>query len=251
MHYDVIVVGAGLAGLTATCELIDAGKKVLLVDQEPENSIGGQAFWSFGGLFLVDSPEQRRMGIKDNKELAWQDWCGAAGFDRLEDEDSWGYKWAKAYVDFAAGEKYDWLKSNGIQFFPVVGWAERGGALAGGHGNSVPRFHIVWGTGPGLVEPFVTKVLTAVEAGYIDFKPRHQVTELMTKDFTVTSTDSPSYAGGIVGWANKKTIVSTCVNTGRVLSTTRYTGSETSSSTFYRIAYAGGIAQKSIAIVLS
>ena len=109
MHYDVIVIGAGLAGLTATCELIDAGKKVLLVDQEPENSIGGQAFWSFGGLFLVDSPEQRRMGIKDNKELAWQDWLGAAGFDRLEDEDSWGYKWAKAYVDFAAGEKYEWL----------------------------------------------------------------------------------------------------------------------------------------------
>ena len=185
MHYDVIVIGAGLAGLTATCELIDAGKKVLLVDQEPENSIGGQAFWSFGGLFLVDSPEQRRMGIKDNKELAWQDWLGAAGFDRLEDEDSWGYKWAKAYVDFAAGEKYEWLKSYGIKFFPVVGWAERGGALAGGHGNSVPRFHIVWGTGPALVEPFANKVLEAVQAGRIDYKPRHQVTELITKDGAV------------------------------------------------------------------
>ena len=140
MHYDAIVIGAGLAGLTAVCQLLDAQKKVLLVDQEPENSIGGQAFWSFGGLFLVDTPEQRRLGIKDSKELAWQDWRGSAGFDRLEDEDYWAYEWAKAYVDFAAGEKYDWLKSQGIQFFPVVGWAERGGALAGGTGIRFPAF---------------------------------------------------------------------------------------------------------------
>ncbi|MEK4427000.1 FAD-binding dehydrogenase [Solibacillus sp. FSL K6-1523] len=186
MKYDVIVVGAGLAGLTATSQLIDAGKKVLLVDQETENSIGGQAFWSFGGLFLVDSPEQRRMGIKDSKELAWQDWIGSAGFDRLEDEDSWAYKWAKAYVDFATEEKYEWLKSHGIQFFPVVGWAERGGALAGGHGNSVPRFHIVWGTGPALVEPFAEKVLKAASLGQVDYMPRHQVTELIIDGNTIT-----------------------------------------------------------------
>lgn len=186
MHYDVIVIGAGLAGLTATCQLIDAGKKVLLLDQEPENSIGGQAFWSFGGLFLVDSPEQRRLRIKDSKDLAWQDWCGSASFDRIEDEDSWAVKWAKAYVDFAAGEKYEWLKSHGIKFFPVVGWAERGGSLAGGHGNSVPRFHIVWGTGPALVEPFANKVLKAAKSGLIDYKPRHQVTELMTTDTAIT-----------------------------------------------------------------
>ena len=185
MTYDVIVVGAGLAGLTATCELIDAGKKVLLVDQEPANSIGGQAFWSFGGVFLVDSPEQRRLGIKDSKDLAWQDWLGTAGFDRLDDEDTWGYKWARAYVDFAASEKYSWLKSKGIKFFPVVGWAERGGSLAGGHGNSVPRFHIVWGTGPGLVEPFANKVLEAAASGRIDYKPRHKVTELITENGAV------------------------------------------------------------------
>ena len=185
MTYDVIVVGAGLAGLTATCELIDAGKKVLLVDQEPANSIGGQAFWSFGGVFLVNSPEQRRLGIKDSKDLAWQDWLGTAGFDRLDDEDTWGYKWAKAYVDFAASEKYSWLKSKGIKFFPVVGWAERGGSLAGGHGNSVPRFHIVWGTGPGLVEPFANKVLEAASSGRIDYKPRHKVTELITENGAV------------------------------------------------------------------
>lgn len=174
------MIGAGLAGLTAVCELVDAGKRVLVVDQENEQSIGGQAFWSFGGLFLVDSPEQRRLGIKDSHALAWQDWLGTAGFDRLEDEDAWGYKWAKAYVEFAAGEKYSWLKSKGISFFPVVGWAERGGSLAGGHGNSVPRFHIVWGTGPGLVEPFAKQVLSARNRGKLDYKPRHQVTELVT-----------------------------------------------------------------------
>jgi len=182
MKYDVAIVGAGLAGLVAACELVDAKKKILLVDQEPENSMGGQAYWSFGGIFLVNSPEQRRLGIKDSKELAWQDWQGTAGFDRLEDEDSWAYKWARAYVDFAAGEKYDWLKSKGIKFFPVVGWAERGGSLAGGHGNSVPRFHIVWGTGPGIVKPFVDKVKKAIKEGFIDFKPRHRVDEFIQQD---------------------------------------------------------------------
>ncbi|AJK86465.1 MULTISPECIES: FAD-binding dehydrogenase [Lysinibacillus] len=182
MKYDVAIVGAGLAGLVAACELVDAKKKILLVDQEPENSLGGQAFWSFGGIFLVNSPEQRRLGIKDSKELAWQDWLGTAGFDRLEDEDSLAYKWARAYVDFAAGEKYDWLKSKGIKFFPVVGWAERGGSLAGGHGNSVPRFHIVWGTGPGIVKPFVDKVKKAIKDGYIEFKPRHRVDEFIQQD---------------------------------------------------------------------
>ncbi|KOS71615.1 FAD-binding dehydrogenase [Lysinibacillus contaminans] len=186
MKYDVAIVGAGLAGLVAACELVDAKKRVLLVEQESENSIGGQAFWSFGGLFLVDSPEQRRLGIKDSKELAWQDWLGTAGFDRLEDEDSWAMKWARAYVDFAAGEKYEWLKSFGIKFFPVVGWAERGGSLAGGHGNSVPRFHIVWGTGPGIIKPFVDKVKKAIEAGFIDFKPRHRVDEFMQQEGRIT-----------------------------------------------------------------
>ncbi len=149
MDADVIVVGAGLAGLAATAELADAGKKVLLLDQEPEASLGGQAFWSFGGLMFVDSPEQRRMGIKDSRDLALQDWLGSAGFDRLDDEDKWARQWAEAYVDFAAGEKRPWLHAQGVRFFPVVGWAERGGYNADGHGNSVPRFHITWGTGPG------------------------------------------------------------------------------------------------------
>ncbi|TFE52822.1 FAD-binding dehydrogenase [Streptomyces sp. ICN441] len=173
---DVIVIGAGLAGLAATAELADAGRKVLLLDQEPEQSIGGQAHWSFGGLFLVDSPEQRRMRIRDSHALARQDWLGTAGFDR--EEDHWPRRWAEAYVDFAAGEKRPWLHAQGVRFFPVVGWAERGGYDAGGHGNSVPRFHITWGTGPGLVEPFERRVREGVARGLVELRSRHRVTGL-------------------------------------------------------------------------
>ncbi|AQT71764.1 FAD-binding dehydrogenase [Streptomyces sp. fd1-xmd] len=173
---DVIVIGAGLAGLVATAELVEAGRKVILLDQEPEQSIGGQAHWSFGGLFLVDSPEQRRMRIKDSRDLALQDWLGTAGFDR--EEDAWPRRWAEAYVDFAAGEKRPWLHSRGVRFFPVVGWAERGGYDASGPGNSVPRFHITWGTGPGLVEPFERRVREGVARGLVRLAFRHRVTAL-------------------------------------------------------------------------
>ncbi|RYJ20672.1 fumarate/succinate/L-aspartate dehydrogenase [Streptomyces sp. L-9-10] len=176
---DVIVIGAGLAGLVAAAELVDAGRTVIVLDQEPERSIGGQAHWSFGGLFLVDSPEQRRMRIKDSRDLALQDWLGTAGFDRPED-DHWPRKWAEAYVDFAAGEKRAWLHGQGMRFFPVVGWAERGGYDATGHGNSVPRFHITWGTGPGVVEPFERRVRAGVAKGLVTFRFRHRVTGLAT-----------------------------------------------------------------------
>ncbi|WP_078548605.1 FAD-binding dehydrogenase [Litchfieldia alkalitelluris] len=186
MNYDVIVVGAGLAGLVATVEIADKGYRVLLLDQEPEASIGGQAWWSFGGLFLVDSPEQRRMGIKDSKDLAWQDWIGSAGFDRLEDEDFWAYQWAKAYVEFAACEKREWLYKMGVRFFPVVGWAERGGYLAEGHGNSVPRFHIVWGTGPGIVAPFEKRVQELRKNSLVDYRPRQRVDQLLIEEGNVT-----------------------------------------------------------------
>ncbi|GAA0314949.1 hypothetical protein GCM10008967_01820 [Bacillus carboniphilus] len=186
MEYDAIVIGAGLAGLVATAEIADSGKKVLLLDQESEANLGGQAWWSFRGLFLIDSPEQRRLGIKDSKELAWQDWLGTAGFDRENDEDLWARKWAEAYVDFATGEKRQWLHNMGVRFFPVVGWAERGGYIADGHGNSVPRFHIVWGTGPGIVAPFERRVREHIKNGFVDYRPRHRVDELLTNDGAIT-----------------------------------------------------------------
>ncbi|MBB4638999.1 FAD-binding dehydrogenase [Longimicrobium terrae] len=180
---DVIIVGAGLAGLVAAAEITGAGKRVIVVDQEPEANLGGQAFWSFGGLFLVDSPEQRRMRIRDSRELALRDWMGTAGFDR--EEDAWPRRWAEAYVDFAAGEKRSWLNERGIRFFPVVGWAERGGYGAIGHGNSVPRFHVTWGTGPAVVEPFIQRARQAAKDGRLTFRFRHRV-------------DGLSMTGGVV-----------------------------------------------------
>ncbi|MBJ6999222.1 FAD-binding dehydrogenase [Streptomyces sp. CRPSP2-6A1] len=184
MDADVIVVGAGLAGLVAAHELTSRGRRVALVDQENAANLGGQAYWSFGGLFLVDSPEQRRIGIKDSFELAWSDWRGSARFDRIEDEDSWAVRWARAYVEFAAGEKRSWLQGHGIELLPTVGWAERGDLRADGHGNSVPRFHIAWGTGTGVVEPFVRYARAAARDGLLTFYHRHQVDDLVIEDGT-------------------------------------------------------------------
>uniref|UniRef100_UPI00245809AA FAD-binding dehydrogenase n=1 Tax=Nocardia cyriacigeorgica TaxID=135487 RepID=UPI00245809AA len=182
---EVIVVGAGLAGLVATYELVKAGRRVLVLDQENRNNLGGQAFWSLGGLFFVDSPEQRRLGIKDSYELALQDWMGSAGFDRA-DEDHWARQWAREYVRFAATEKRDYLHALGLRVTPLVGWAERGGAGADGHGNSVPRFHITWGTGPEVVRVFAEPVLEGERKGLVRFAFRHRVDELVVEDGAVT-----------------------------------------------------------------
>src|SRR3954463_2298410 len=184
MDTDVIVVGHGLGGLAAAAEGADAGRRVILVDQEGEQSLGGQAFWSLGGLFLVDTPEQRRMGVQDSHELALSDWFGSAQFDR--EEHLWPQRWAEAYVDFAAGEKRAWLRAMGHRIFPVVGWAGRGDGRADGHGNSVPRFHLTWGTGPGLVEPFERRVRAAVASGRVTLAFRHRVDELVVTGGTAT-----------------------------------------------------------------
>jgi len=192
---DVIVVGAGLAGLVATHELAKAGKRVLVLDQESRGNLGGQAYWSLGGLFFVDSPEQRRMGIKDSAELALQDWMGSAGFDRVDPapdapagtrgEDEWPVRWARSYVDFAATEKRGYLRDLGLRSVPMVGWAERGGARAESHGNSVPRFHLTWGTGPEVVRVFEEPVLRAEQRGLVTFGFRHRVDEVVLEDGVV------------------------------------------------------------------
>jgi predicted oxidoreductase len=175
-HADAIVIGAGLAGLVAACELIDAGRRIIILEQEPEQSLGGQAFWSFGGLFLVDSKEQRRLRIRDSRDRAWTDWQNAAGFDRAEDH--WPKRWAEAYVDWAASEKRSWLRARGLRFFPIVGWAER-------RYNSVPRFHVTWGTGPGVIEPFVQRVREAQRRGLAELRFRHQVDAITTTNGVV------------------------------------------------------------------
>ena len=177
MDTDVIVVGAGLSGLVAAYELASGDRSVILLDAEPIGSIGGQAHWSLGGLFMVNSPEQRRLRIHDSEELALADWLGSAAFDRLEDY--WPRRWADAYVHFAAGEQRRWLHDFGVRWFPLVQWAERGGYAVPGHGNSVPRFHILWGTGPALVEPFADVVMHSQR---VRIRSRHQVTFLEADD---------------------------------------------------------------------
>lgn len=204
---DVLVIGWGLAGLVAATEAVAAGRRVVIVDQEPRNNLGGQAFWSFGGLFFVDSPEQRRMGISDSIDLARQDWFATAGFDR--DEDLWPRRWADAYLQFAHEEKRSWLRSKGVRFFPVVGWAERGGYTATGPGNSVPRFHITWGTGPGLVAPFQAAAEEAEAAGLLTILPRHKVTSLLLSDGAVVGAQGDVLApsGASRGVATSRDIV--------------------------------------------
>src|SRR3954471_25011553 len=192
MDTDVIVVGHGLAGLAAAGEVADAGRRVVLLDQEPEQSFGGQAFWSLGGLFLVDTPEQRRLGVHDSHDLALSDWMGSAQFDR--EEDLWPRRWAEAYVDFAAGEKRSWLRGMGHRVFPVVGWAERGDGRADGHGNSVPRFHLTWGTGPGVVAPFEKRVREHVSTGRITLRFRHRVDGLVVSGGTVVGVEGRTLA---------------------------------------------------------
>ena len=203
---DVVVVGAGLAGLVAAAELADAGRKVIVVEQEPRASLGGQAHWSFGGLFLIDSPEQRRLRIRDSLALARQDWFGSAGFDR--EEDHWPKAWADAYLDFAAGEKRSWLHRQGMRWFPIVGWAERGGYLATGHGNSVPRFHVTWGTGPGVLEPFLRRVAEAEAKGLIELRFRHRVTGLTRSGGAIDGVEGEVLEESPVerGQANSRTV---------------------------------------------
>ncbi|MCL4675806.1 MAG: FAD-binding dehydrogenase, partial [Pararhodobacter sp.] len=174
---EAIVVGAGLAGLVAACELCARGVSVAIVDQEGEQNLGGQAFWSLGGLFMVDTPEQRRMKIRDSPALALSDWMGSAQFDRVQDE--WPRRVAEAYVEFASGAMRPWLAGLGMRWFPVVGWAERGGEMAHRHGNSVPRFHVTWGTGPGVLAPFLRLAREHVAAGRLRFAFRHRVTEIV------------------------------------------------------------------------
>src|SRR2546428_3147797 len=197
---DVIVVGAGLTGLVATAELADAGRRVILIEQEPDTWLGGQAFWSLGGLFLVNSPEQRRLGVRDSHERALNDWMVTAGFDRPEDQ--WPRKWAEACVAFAASEKRSWLRSQGVRFFPIVGWAERGGSLPGGPGNSVPRFHVTWGTGPGVVAPFGRRVRDAAARGLVRLMFRHRV-------------DTLTETGGVVDGVGGAILEPSAVSRGR------------------------------------
>lgn len=178
---DVVIVGGGIAGITAAIELLNLGQKVILFDRDLKENFGGLAKESFGGMFFVDTPQQRRAGIKDTPELALKDWHSVANFS---DDDIWPKKWAETYVYNCKEEVYEWLKKLGIKFFPVVNWVERGLFTPG---NSYPRFHIVWGTGYELSNVLVKSLTSHPKASsHLQLYFRHKVEKLITDSGTIT-----------------------------------------------------------------
>jgi predicted oxidoreductase len=146
---DVVIAGGGLAGLTTAYELLDRGLRVLILDRDSEDRLGGLAKRSFGGVMFVDTPHQRKLGIEDDPELAWSDWQSFAHFG---EDDGWPQRWARSYVERSVDLIFDWLTGHGAEFLPLVNWAERGLFRPG---NSVPRWHIAWGTGFAIIESVV------------------------------------------------------------------------------------------------
>ncbi len=166
---EVVVIGAGLAGMVTALELLDAGKRVVMLDAAARDRFGGLALSSFGGMFFVDSPEQRKNGIKDSVDLAMGDWVR---YGELDPDDVWPYRWAEAYVNRCTEEVRDWLAERDVSFFRAVGWTERGYFVPG---NSVPRFHIVWGTGEGIVLPLIPRLEAHEKAGRLQLHFGHTV----------------------------------------------------------------------------
>jgi len=160
---DVVIVGAGIAGLVAAHECLEKGKSVTIIDRHAEEHVGGLARTAFGGMALVGTPIQKRMGVRDTPELALSDWQSFAEFSG---DDNWPKLWAESYVEQSAERVFHWLREKGMRFMPAVNWVERGNY---GPGNSVPRYHIMWGTGLGLVERFVELIEAHPNAGKIRF----------------------------------------------------------------------------------
>lgn len=173
---DIVIVGGGIAGITAAIELLNFDKKVLIVDRDTKENFGGLAKESFGGMFFVDTPQQRRAGIKDSPELAFKDWCSVAQFG---EGDELPRAWARAYVYNCTSHVYEWLKSKGVSFFPVVHWVERGLFKPG---NSFPRFHMVWGTGSELTNVLIKRLLNHPKAlTNLEIVYQHKGEELLTE----------------------------------------------------------------------
>jgi predicted oxidoreductase len=169
---DVLIIGGGIAGITTALELLDGGKSVLLIDRDDESVFGGLARESFGGMFFVDSPEQRRQGIRDSAELAFSDWCSFAEFGA---DDDLPRAWAKAYVSRATADVHGFVRRYGVSFLPVVNWVERGEFRPG---NSVPRFHVAWGTGKGLAEALIAALRAHRNIGRLTLRFNQRVERL-------------------------------------------------------------------------
>lgn len=172
---DVLIIGGGLAGIVAALELLSAGRRVVLLDRDREETFGGLARESFGGILMVGTPEQRRTGIPDTPELALADWLSFGGFGRDEVAEYWPRRWAEAYVHDSLGEVYRWLRGLGVRFLPMPLWVERG---QHGGGNSVPRWHVTWGTGQVLATTLIGHLLNHPRRHALTLCFGHRVEEL-------------------------------------------------------------------------
>ncbi len=173
---DVLVVGGGLAGIITAYELLNSGKKIIIIDRDTEENFGGLAKWAFGGMLFVDTPHQRRMGIRDSYEIARKDWFSFAQFD---EEEYWGKLWAEQYLHLCTDFGYRFLRQHGINFFPVLNWPERGLTV---HGNSLPRFHMVWGTGWSLVTEFIKCLKNHPKKENLQVIFNHRVTDITVEN---------------------------------------------------------------------
>lgn len=184
LRTEVLIVGGGIAGITAAWELLDAGRKVVILDRDVESEFGGLAKKSFGGMFFADSPVQRKRGIRDRADIAFEDWCAVAEFDP---EDELPKRWAEAFVYNSTEHVYHFLTARGIRFFPMVQWVERGLFK---RGNSLPRFHLVWGTGHELSERLKSELFRHPKAGTnLEVKYGHCVESLTTAAGRVTGVE--------------------------------------------------------------
>ena len=172
---DVAIAGAGIAGIAAAIEALDRGRRVVLLDRDLEENLGGQAKDAFGGLWFAGTPLQRKRGIKDSAELGLSDWLA---FGELTHEDTWPHAWARAYVERCVPEVHDWLVALGIRFMPMPMWVERGLYTPG---NSVPRFHLVWGTGRVLSDRLVGRLLEHPRRDLLELRFGHRVDALVSR----------------------------------------------------------------------
>jgi hypothetical protein len=173
---DTIIIGGGLAGLTVALELLNCNQRIVMLDRDVFQNFGGLARESFGGINMINTPVQRRMGIRDSISLAHKDWLSFAGFGP---DDFWPKRWVEKYMERSIPDIYEWLRNRHVNFFPVVHWVERGYHIAG---NSVPRFHMVWGTGKGLIESLVQCLLDHPNREKLTIHWQHRVTQLETQN---------------------------------------------------------------------
>jgi predicted oxidoreductase len=177
---DVAIIGGGIAGISTAIELLKAGKKVLIIERDLEKNFGGLAKESFGGMFFINSPQQKFSKIKDNVKQAKKDWFSFAEF---EENESWGKKWAEAFLD-STEEIYQWVTEKGVRFFPIVHWVERGLFQPG---NSAPRFHMVWGTGHGLMEALISHLRSLSDKENLQILFEHKAEDFETENEKITA----------------------------------------------------------------